>query len=83
MPVSCRAPRASVALMFVASASSFAQQRPLLTEDPIGAGRVLLEGRGGYRSRRALSRLVWKGTRCGCRPWAESVGLSSIANAAD
>src|SRR5438132_5590534 len=33
-------------LVFLAAGSAFAQQRPLVTEDPetIGAGRVLLEG---------------------------------------
>ena len=58
------------AIMSLAAGTAFAQQRPLVTEDPetIGAGRVLVEGGIEYAHDAMLSRLGPAGaTWCGCR----------------
>jgi len=71
----------AVALMLAASVSSFAQQRPLLTEDPepIGAGRVLIEGGVDLTRGERFPVSGLEGNLVRLPTLGVSVGLSSIA----
>ena len=68
-------------ILLVSSASAFAQQRPLVTEDPetIGAGRVLVEA--GFDVERDVFYPVsgLSGNRLSVPTFGVSIGLSSIA----
>src|SRR6058998_3573617 len=70
-------------LMFVclAASSAFAQQRPLVTEDPepVGAGRVLIEAGGDLSRDQQYPVSGLKGTLFRLPLLGFSFGLSSIA----
>jgi hypothetical protein len=69
------------ALICTAPAAAFAQQRPLVTEDPetVGAGRVLVEGGLDYASDAEFPVSGLKGTLLRFPLVGVSVGVSSIA----
>lgn len=72
---------AVVALMAAAPDRTFAQQRPLVTEDPetIGAGRILLEGGLDYAHHADYPASGLEGNLLRALVVGVSVGLSSIA----
>lgn len=75
--VVCRA----AVLVLALSPSAFAQQRPLVTEDPetIGAGRLLLEGGVDFAHDQQYSLSGLKGNLWRVPALGVSVGISSIA----
>src|SRR5580765_1145498 len=72
---------AAVSALILASQSAAAQQRPLLTEDPepIGAGRILLEGGFDYSVDAQLPAQGLQGNLLRMPTLGVSVGISSIA----
>ena len=67
--------------LFLVSRSALAQQRPLVTEDPepVGAGRVLIEGGLDYAHDQQYPVSGLKGNLLRVPSIGLSVGLSSIA----